>query len=223
MGLAALSLVIMIISQARKNKAERELETSRDAYEQNKQDEMKAMLMRMMGGNNGGQGGYVQQGLGAEEMRGLISETVTAMLPGMQQMLPQQASVSDEILKQLADEMKNNREDIRRNEEAMREIMQKLADRPAKQVKEKEVVASIATDETVKELIEHNKKNDERIEQMMRNQEALIAKLLEREQVVQPQIIEKIVEKPVEKIVEKEVRVEVPVEKIVEVPGRDSS
>ena len=38
---------------------------------------------------------------------------------------------------------------------------------------------------------------------MMRNQEALIAKLLEREQVVQPQIIEKIVEKPVEKIVEK--------------------
>ena len=218
MGLAVFSLVIMIISQARKNKAERELETSRDAYEQNKQEEMKAMLMRMMGGNNGGQGGYAQQGLGAEEMRGLISETVTAMLPGMQQMLPQQASVSDEILKQLADEMKNNREDIRRNEEAMREIMQKLADRPAKQVKEKEVVASIATDETVKELIEHNKKNDERIEQMMRNQEALIAKLLEREQVVQPQIIEKIVEKPVEKIVEKEVRVEVPVEKIVEVP-----
>ena len=218
MGLAVLSLVIMIISQARKNKAERELETSHDAYEQNKQDEMKAMLMRMMGGNNGGQGGYAQQGLGAEEMRGLISETVTAMLPGMQQMLPQQASVSDEILKQLADEMKNNREDIRRNEEAMREIMQKLADRPAKQIKEKEVVASIATDATVKELIEHNKKNDERIEQMMRNQEALIAKLLEREQVVQPQIIEKIVEKPVEKIVEKEVRVEVPVEKIVEVP-----
>ena len=60
----------------------------------------------------------------------------------------------------------------------------------------------MANDGIVQELIEHNKKNDERIEQMMRNQEALIAKLVEvnqSAQVVQPQIIEKIVENPLRK------------------------
>ena len=62
------------------------------------------MFMHMMGGNGGQgmpQGAFVQQGLGAEEMRGLISETVTALLPGMQQMLPQQASNNDELVQKL--------------------------------------------------------------------------------------------------------------------------
>ncbi|MDE6885002.1 MAG: hypothetical protein K2P32_04430, partial [Clostridia bacterium] len=130
-GTAVVSFAGMLISMRRQSGAEDELEEAKEEYERNRADveakrrdeNMQMMFMHMMGGNGGqgaGQGGYVQQGLGAEEMRGLISETVTAMLPGMQQMLPQQASVSDEILKQLADEMKNNREDIRRNEEAMR-------------------------------------------------------------------------------------------------------
>ncbi len=197
MGLAVFSLVIMIISQARKNKAERELETSRDAYEQNKQDEMKAMLMRMMGGNNGGQGGYAQQGLGAEEMRGLISETVTAMLPGMQQMLPQQASTNDELVNKL----------IEQNEK----LMKQLAEKPAERIVEKEVAATNSNDEILRQLVEKSNKNDETISKLM---EKIVE--LSSNRNVETQIVEKIVEKPVEKIVEKEVRVEVPVEKVIE-------
>ncbi len=76
--------------------------------------------------------------------------------------------------------------------------------------------------------MERSQKQDETISQLMRNQEALINKLMEKNDapqvITQPQIIEKIVEKPVEKIVEvpvekvieKEVRVEVPVETVVE-------
>ncbi|MDE7190862.1 MAG: hypothetical protein K2O35_00085, partial [Clostridia bacterium] len=71
-------------------------------------------------------------------------------------------------------------------------------------------------------------KNDERFEQMMKTQEALIAKILEKDnapQIIEKEvpvekIVEKVVEVPVEveKVVEKEVVKEIPVEKIVEVP-----
>ncbi len=232
MGLAVLSLVFMIMQKGRYNKAvfayeeakddfERHRETNRREYDENRRSDelhdLKTMFMQMMGAasfdgmNNANQGmpqnGYMgaQQGIGMDDIRGLISETVTALLPGMQQALPQQASNNDELVNKL----------IEQNEK----LMQQLAEKSTEKAVEKEVAASVANDGIVQELIEHNKKNDERIEQMMRNQEALIAKLVEvnqSAQVVQPQIIEKIVEKPVEKIVEKEVRVEVPVETVVE-------
>ena len=232
MGLAVLSLVFMILEKNRYNKAvfayeeakddfERHRETNRREYDENRRSDelhdLKTMFMQMMGAasfdgmNNVNQGmpqnGYMgaQQGIGMDDIRGLISETVTALLPGMQQALPQQASNNDELVNKL----------IEQNEK----LMQQLAEKSTEKAVEKEVAASVANDGIVQELIEHNKKNDERIEQMMRNQEALIAKLVEvnqSAQVVQPQIIEKIVEKPVEKIVEKEVRVEVPVETVVE-------
>ncbi len=232
MGLAVLSLVFMILEKNRYNKAvfayeeakddfERHRETNRREYDENRRSDelhdLKTMFMQMMGAasfdgmNNANQGmpqnGYMgaQQGIGMDDIRGLISETVTALLPGMQQALPQQASNNDELVNKL----------IEQNEK----LMQQLAEKSTEKAVEKEIAASVANDGIVQELIEHNKKNDERIEQMMRNQEALIAKLVEvnqSAQVVQPQIIEKIVEKPVEKIVEKEVRVEVPVETVVE-------
>ncbi len=232
MGLAVLSLVFMILEKNRYNKAifayeeakddfERHRETNRREYDDNRRSDelhdLKTMFMQMMGaasfdGKNNvnqemPQNGYmgVQRGIGMDDIRGLISETVTALLPGMQQALPQQASANDELVNKL----------IEQNER----LIQQLAEKSTDKLVEREVVASVANDDVVKELIEHNKKNDERIEQMMRNQEALIAKLVEvnqSSQVVQPQIIEKIVEKPVEKIVEKEVRVEVPVEKVIE-------
>ena len=212
MGLAVLSLVIMIISQARKNKAERELETSRDAYEQNKQDEMKAMLMRMMGGNNGGQGGYAQQGLGAEEMRGLISETVTAMLPGMQQMLPQQASANDEVVQKLIEQNEKLMQDNARNQETMQSLMQQLAERPAEKIVEREVASSNVNDETIKQMLSNQEKLMEKILELSSNQKTetqIVEKIVEKP-------VEKIVEVPVEKVIEKEVRVEVPVETVVE-------
>ena len=231
MGLAVLSLVFMIITKIKLNKAQEELEEARDEYEHNRADaeakrrdeNMQMMFMHMMGGgaNNGGQampqGAYVQQGLGAEEMRGLISETVTAMLPGMQQMLPQQASANDELVQKLLEkEDKNDRlveqllADNARNQEAMKSLIQQLAQQPAERIVEKEVVASNANDELIKSMIEEQKAMREMIKQLADRPQQVVA--------AQPQVVEKIVEKPVEKIVEKEVRVEVPVEKIVEVP-----
>ena len=212
MGMAAVSFVIMLIAKNRCNKSEDILEEAKEDYNSNKaelaerkreeenarrDENMQMMFMHMMGGgaNNGGQampqGAYVQQGLGAEEMRGLISETVTALLPGMQQALPQQASMNDEVIKSLI--------------EGQKAIMQKLTEQPT-QIIEREVAASNVNEELINRLIEQNEK--------------LMQKLAEQQpqQVVmaQPQVIEKIVEKPVEKIVEKEVRVEVPVETVVE-------
>ncbi|MDE7209328.1 MAG: hypothetical protein K2O31_05530, partial [Clostridia bacterium] len=100
MGLAVISFVMMLIAKSRCNKAEENYEEIFEEYQQKKEEKKEENLrMMFMGmGNSGGmaqgmpQGGYVvQQGLGVEDMRGLISETVTALLPGVHQLLPQQA------------------------------------------------------------------------------------------------------------------------------------
>ncbi|MDE6275188.1 MAG: hypothetical protein K2M75_01475, partial [Clostridia bacterium] len=239
MALAVVSLIIMLITKSRRNKAEEEYEELLDEYNRNKADiddrrrqearndereearqrdeNMRMMFMSMFGGNNGGMGQGMPQGayeggygIGADEIRGIISETVTALLPGVQQALPQQASTNDEVVKSLIEEQK-----------AMRELMQKVIEQqPVERVVEREVAATATDDDTIK--------------QMMKNQEMLMQKILElsANQNAQPQvqviekevpvekIVEKVVEVPVEveKIVEKEVKVEVPVEveKIVE-------
>ena len=63
------------------------------------------MFMRMMGGANGAQnmGMNYQSGIGMEDVRNMITETVSALLPGVQQMLPQQASVNEDIIKEISD------------------------------------------------------------------------------------------------------------------------
>ncbi|MDE6372433.1 MAG: hypothetical protein K2L61_02705, partial [Clostridia bacterium] len=245
-GLAVVSFVMMLIAKSRCNKAEEEYEDKLEEYNRNQRDlderrreaeysrrddeyrrhreednmrrdeeyrrrdeDMQMMLMRMFGGNMGGaegapQGAYVgmQRGIAPEEMRAIISDTVTALLPGMQQLLPQQASTNDELVQKLLEKSEKN-------------------------------------EETIQKMMEKSQKNDETISQIVKNQEELIAKLLERDavqQVAATQVVEKVVEVPVEvekivekevvkevpveveKIVEKEVKVEVPVEKIVEVP-----
>ncbi|MDE6474188.1 MAG: hypothetical protein K2L70_03740, partial [Clostridia bacterium] len=227
MGLAVLSIVFMIIAKSKYNKSLIYAEELRDEYERNKADaderrreeearkrdeNMQMMFMSMMGGNAGtggnmGQGmpqggfAYAQPGISVEEMRGLISETVTAMLPGVQQMLPQQASSNDEVIKQIM----KTQEDLAHNQEL---LMKKMAEQPVEKIVEKEVVASNANDETIKQMMKTQ-------ENLMHNQEKLMEKILELSATQsQAQIIEK--EVPVEKIVEKVV--EVPVEKIVEVP-----
>ena len=219
MGLAVLSFVFMLIEKRGYKKSLRNLDEAKDEFERNQRDienkkkeeekeEMKMMFMHMMGGASGMNGGMgqaqgfayaPQQGLGAEEIRGIVSETMTAMLPNMQQYLPQQASTNDELVQKL----------IEQNEK----LMQKLsAQQPIERVIEKEVASATVNDEAIKSLIE--------------GQKAIMEKLSNSQ--YQPQIVEvpveKIVEVPVEveKIVEKEVvkevKVEVPVEKIVEVP-----
>ena len=190
----------------------------RDEEYRRRDEDMQMMFMRMFGGNanngNVGQGmpqggyAYVQPGISVEDMRGLISETVTALLPGVQQLLPQQASSNDEVIKSLV--------------EGQKAIMQKLA--------EKETASSNINDEAIKSLIEGQRI----IMEKLANQSAepqVVEKVIEKEVPIE-KIVEKVVEVPievekivekevpveVEKIVEKEIVKEVPVEKIVEVP-----
>ena len=228
MGLAVASLVFMLIERSGWKKSSRNLEDAKEEFErsenQRRDEDMKMMFMRMMGGGNGQgmpQGAYVQQGLGAEEMRGLISETVTAMLPGMQQMLPQQASFNDELVQKLIEKEEKNDETINRLIEQNERLMQQLAERPV-EIVEKEVAATAAADdETIKRIVDSQEKFMERSQKQDETISKLMEKILELsanqpQQIIaaQPQVIEKevCVEVPVEKIVE------VPVEKIVEVP-----
>ena len=69
----------------------------------------KMMFMRMMGGqanmqNGMGAQGYAYNGqpaVGMEEMRCMINDAVSALLPNVQQYLPQQASSSDELVQKI--------------------------------------------------------------------------------------------------------------------------
>ncbi|MDE7191912.1 MAG: hypothetical protein K2O35_05555, partial [Clostridia bacterium] len=233
MGLAVASLVIMLIVKSRCNKAEENYEDCLDEYNRNQKnlderkreeearqrdENLRMMFMGMQGMNGGGmgaqpQGGYMGggYGIGVEDMRGLITETVTALLPSMQQLLPQQASSNDELVQKLLEKSEKNDETMQKlmeksqkNEEAMQDLIRKLAEQPVERVVEKEVVATTSNDEAIKTLIE--------------GQRIIMEKLAN--QSAEPQIVEKVVEVPVEveKVVEKEVKVEVPVEveKIVE-------
>ncbi|MDE6372647.1 MAG: hypothetical protein K2L61_03805, partial [Clostridia bacterium] len=233
-GLAVVSFVMMLIAKSRCNKAEENYEEIFEEYQQKKEEKKEEnMRMMFMGmGNNGGmaqgmQGGYVvQQGLGIDDMRGLISETVTALLPGVQQLLPQQASTNDEVIKQIM----KTQEDLAHNQEL---LMKKMEEQPAERIVEKEVVATAVNDETIKQMMKNQEMLMEKILELSANQPQtqIIEKEVPVEKIVEkvvevPVEVEKIVEKEVkvevpvevEKIVEKEVKVEVPVEKIVEVP-----
>jgi hypothetical protein len=200
----------------------------------------------MLGGNAGnmqsGQGqpqGYAYNGqsaVGMEEMRCMINDAVSAMLPNVQQYLPQQASNNDELVQELIEQNK-------RNEERIEKLMQKLSEQqPVERVIEREtsggqvvekVIQVSANDEKIDKLMKAN-------EDLMKNQETLLKKIdeLSANKSTEKEVIEMIVEVPVEKVVEKivekevpvevekivekevvkEVKVEVPVEKIVEVP-----
>ncbi|MDE6276183.1 MAG: hypothetical protein K2M75_06580 [Clostridia bacterium] len=228
MGLAVVSLVIMLIAKSRCNKAEEAYEEAFQEYQQKKEDNMRMMFMGM--GNNGGmaqgmQGfAYAQPTLGMDDMRGLISETVQALLPGVQQLLPQQASTNDDLVQRLIDENAKSQETIQELMHSQELLMKKMSEHPAEKIVEREVAASAVDDETIKQMMKTQ-------ENLMQNQEKLMEKILElsatqpQSQVVEKviekevpveKIVEKVVEVPVEKIVEKEVKVEVPVEKVVE-------
>ncbi|MDE5991161.1 MAG: hypothetical protein K2H36_06230, partial [Clostridia bacterium] len=255
MGLAALAFVFMLLEKRAYGKAEEELDDAKEEFERNKKEEekqeakrrdedLKMMFMHMMGGNPNGNGqtqsgfAYAGQGLGADEIRGIVSETMTAMLPNFQQYLPQQASTNDETVQKLIEQneklMKKLAEKPANKEVASANISDEVLDRLASKLQPSssnlsdealEKLASklqpVASDETILKVVNHTEQNDETIKQLLKNQETLMEKILElsaNQQPSEPQVIEKIVEVPVEKIVEKEVKVEVPVEveKVVE-------
>ncbi|MDE6189533.1 MAG: hypothetical protein K2G37_04535, partial [Clostridia bacterium] len=234
-GVAVLSFIFMLLEKRGYKKAEEELEDAKEDYARSQRDydyrrkeesdnrqneQMRMMLMSMMGGNAngssvGGNGG-TNITIDAEQIKGLITETVAALMPSVQALLPQQASYNEEVVKL-----------TQKSDEAIERMMSNQEKLIAKLIeKEQEPTTVVNT-------------NSDALERIMRNQEKLIERLLERdaqreaasnkvvEKIVEKpiekivevpveKIVEKIVEKPVEKIVEKEVKVEVPVEKIVE-------
>ncbi|MDE5990456.1 MAG: hypothetical protein K2H36_02610, partial [Clostridia bacterium] len=223
-GVAVLSFIFMLLERRTYSKAEEELDEAKEEYAQKKEEDMKMMFMHMMGGNAGGMNGNGQQGgyayaqqpmLGAEEMRGMISEVVTALLPGVQQMLPQQASSNDELVQKLVEQNVHNEEIIKNLAQGQEKLMKKLEkQQPVEKIVEREVAATSVNEETILKVVSHSEQNDETIKRILDNQEKLMEKILElsaSQQSSEPQVIEKIVEVPVEKIVEKEVKVEVPV------------
>ncbi|MDE6275777.1 MAG: InlB B-repeat-containing protein [Clostridia bacterium] len=186
-----------------------------DEYDRRRDEDLQALIMRMFSGGAGGnmgQGGYVfQQGIGIDDMRGLISETVTALLPSMQQALPQQASTNDEVIKQII----KTQEDLAHNQDL---LMQKMSEQSTERIVEREVSANNANDETIKSLIEGQKAIMQRLVDLSSMQSTQPQVQVIEKEVPIEKIVEKVVEVPVEveKIVEKEVVKEVPVEKIVE-------
>ncbi|MDE6211600.1 MAG: hypothetical protein K2G42_06470, partial [Clostridia bacterium] len=109
-------------------------------------------------------------------------------------------------------------EENAQNREAMQSMMQKLAEQPAERIVEKEVVATTANDETIKQMMKNQEILMKKILELSANQKVetqVVEKIIEKEVPVE-KIVEKVVEVPVEKVIEREVKVEVPVEKIVE-------
>ncbi|MDE6758845.1 MAG: hypothetical protein K2J89_06180, partial [Clostridia bacterium] len=135
----------------------------------------------MMGGNsngNGQQGGYAYagQGLGAEEMKGMITEVVTALLPGMQQMLPQQASNNDELVEKLLAKTE-------KNEETIQKLMKKIAEQPTERVVEREVAATNVSDEVLEKLaskLQPVANDDETLKNLIEGQKAIMQRLAEQ-------------------------------------------
>ena len=247
-GVTVLAFIFMLLEKRSLSKAEEELEDAKDEYAKSQKEaenkQMQMMLMGMMGGNaNGGQGFAFQQGVSADEMRLMLNDAVTAMLPSVTQYLPQQASSNDELIRKIEEQNEQNEERIeklvkqlaKQNKSGVdADAIERLVDKLSKQqVVEKQAEREVATANA----------NDEKFEMLIRNQEMLMKQMMELssrnndKQIVmpypqpvvqqpimpQPTIIQQpaekiIIEKPVEKIVEKEVRVEVPVEKIVPVP-----
>ena len=151
MGAAVLSLIFMLLEKSGYKKAERELETAKEEYAANKaeienkqrNDQMQMMLMGALGGNNG-QGGYIQQGVSADEMRYMINDAMTNMLP------QPTANNNDELVQKLMEQNAQNEERMRQmnaqNEERIRQLaeqnektMEKLMDKFAEQPNENSV------------------------------------------------------------------------------------
>ena len=242
MGTAVLSLIFMIISQKRRNKAEEELEDAKEEYAKHREE---MMFMRMNGGNNGGQGqgfAYAQPSLGADEIRGIVSETMTAMLPGMQQMLPQQASNNDELINKLIEQNAHNEERIREltehSDKRIEKLMKQLSEqKPVEKVIEREVAATNVSEEIIDKLASKLQPTQTNISESVLEQlasklqpialdetilkvvskteenDGTIKQLLRNQEKLMEKILELSANKPIEtQVVEKEVRVEVPVE-----------
>ncbi len=155
-----------------------------------------------MGGNGG-----TNITIDAEHIKGLITETVAALMPSMQAMLPQQAGTNDEVVKLLAEEIKESKEENRKLMQNQEKLINKLMEMSANPVKVEKQVIEKPVEKVVEKVVE---KPVEKI--VEKKVEVPVEKIVEKEVVKEVKV-----EVPVEKIVEK--IVEKPVEKIVKVPA----
>ncbi|MDE6362516.1 MAG: hypothetical protein K2L53_06010, partial [Clostridia bacterium] len=218
MGLAVLSLVFMLLEKRGYKKALAEMEEAKDEFEQNKADiaerrriedadrrseEMRMMMMGMLGSNNGGQNAALDMGA----IQNMIENTM------LRNQLPQVASGNDETIQRLNDTISHLQEQL--NAHTMVAA----------------TVDTTANDDIIRRLLEGQEYIIRRLDEMsvVDMQDRVSEKVAPVEKIVEkvvevPVEVEKVVEKEVvkevpvevEKIVEKEVRVEVPVEKVVE-------
>ncbi|MDE6614884.1 MAG: hypothetical protein K2K24_05180, partial [Clostridia bacterium] len=210
MGGALLTFIIMLVAKNKYKKSNVEVEDAKDEYERNQKEfdnrkrtdenqrrdeQLQMMLMGMLGGNSNGNGNggqsfvYQQPSLGADDIRGIVADTMNNMLPNVTQYLPQEASHSDELIQQLIDQNaqneqrmqimmqqlaeQNNKNNV--SEDTIERLVEKLSSqRLIESAAEKEVASSILGDDTLKEL-------KGTIEMLMRNQELLFEKLTKQE------------------------------------------
>ncbi|MDE6471814.1 MAG: hypothetical protein K2L52_02175, partial [Clostridia bacterium] len=127
MGLAVVSVIFAIIEKSGFNKAEGELETAKGEFEQahakKKEEDMRMMMMGIMGANNGGQSAGFDMGA----IRGMIDD---AMAHNVQQ-LPDPSATNNEFIERLMEQNAQNEERLRemnaQNEERIERLMQQLA------------------------------------------------------------------------------------------------
>ncbi|MBD5099948.1 MAG: hypothetical protein HDT29_01415 [Clostridiales bacterium] len=257
---ALVTFIIMLIAKKKYKKSNEELDDAKDEFERKQKEaegkrhdeQLQMMLMGMLGGGNGqnGQGGqsfvYQQPALGAEDIRGIVADTMNNMLPNVTQYLPQEASHSDELIQQLMEQNAQNEERMERmmrqfaeqnksgvNEDTIERLVEKLSSqRLVENVAVKEVAATNANDEKIemltrnqemlmKQMMELSSRNNDKQVVMPYMQQPIVQQPIMPQPVIQQpseKVVERIIEKPVEKIVEKEVVKEVPIEKIVPVP-----
>ena len=183
MGVAVLAFIFMLLEKNVYKKSQRYLDDAKEEYAKNEKDaenkrrdeQMQMMLMGMLGGVNGQNGGgqsfvYQQPGLGADDIRGIVADTMSNMLPNVTQYLPQEASHSDELIQQLIEQNEQNEERMRHmneeneerikqltesNERAIEKLVEKLSTQQttAKEA-EREVAAASVNDEIIRSLLE---------------------------------------------------------------------
>ena len=192
MGLAVASIIFAIIEKSGYNKAESELETAKAEFDQahakKKEEDMRMMMMGVMGANSGAQGAGFDMGA----IRGMIND---AMASNVQQ-LPDPSAMNNEFIERLMEQNAQNEERLRqlnqKNEERIEQLMQQLAEQQSAEKPN-------ANDELMQELLDKvqqlseqpaDSQNDEVIKKLMENQDMLMKKLEEQ---------------PIEKIVEREV------------------
>ena len=235
MGGALLTFIIMLVAKNKCKKSNEELEDAKDEFERNQKEtegkrhdeQLQMMLMGMLGGGNGQNGSgqsfvYQQPGLGADDIRGIVADTMNNMLPNVTQYLPQEASHSDELIQQLIEQNAQNEERMRQmneqneervrqltesNERAIEKLVEKLSTQQATAKEaEREVAATVVSEGTIKELKETIR---EEIQSQMNAAEEkaekeknaeIIRSLMEGQRA----IMEKLAEKPTEKLVERE-------------------